>query len=285
MASLTRIISDDEFGIVLLRKSGRSRGLSIRVRTRPTREGARVTVSMPVLAPFQAGISYLETKRDWIRRALASQDARTEKAVGEGRDQEPVRDGLRISTLSCRILFRAEAAMKNKALISNGMDNEGEPLRTISFPSSWVDSVGNVTDPAREKWLCEVLADVLRQEAKAYLPARLEMLACRFGFKYARVFIKHNLTNWGSCSSKGNINLNLNLLRLPEHLADYVILHELCHLREPNHGPGFHALLGRILTENFKIAPHPGDSGFEEALSAGEVEHWLRKEISRWRLM
>ena len=57
------------------------------------------------------------------------------------------------------------------------------------------------------------------------------MLACRFGFKYARVFIKHNLTNWGSCSSKGNINLNLNLLRLPEHLADYVILHELCHLR------------------------------------------------------
>ena len=147
---MTRIISDDEFGIVLLRKSGRSRGLSIRVRTRPTREGARVTVSMPVLAPFQAGISYLETKRDWIRRALASQDARTEKAVGEGRAQEPVRDGLRISTLSCRILFRAEAALKNKALISNGMDNEGEPLRTISFPSSWVDSVGNVTDPARE---------------------------------------------------------------------------------------------------------------------------------------
>ena len=167
MASLTRIISDDEFGIVLLRKSGRSRGLSIRVRTRATREGARVTVSMPALAPFQAGTGYLESKRDWIRRALASQDARTEKAVCEGRAQEPVRDGLAISTLSCRILFRAEAALKNKALISNGVDNEGEPLRTISFPSSWVDSGGNVTDPAREKWLGGVLADVLRQEAKA----------------------------------------------------------------------------------------------------------------------
>ena len=69
MASLTRIISDDEFGIVLLRKSGRSRGLSIRVRTRATREGARVTVSIPVPAPFQAGLSYLESKRDWIRRS------------------------------------------------------------------------------------------------------------------------------------------------------------------------------------------------------------------------
>ena len=58
MASLTRIISDDEFGIVLLRKSGRSRGLSIRVRTRSTREGARVTVSMPVsLVPLRLILS------------------------------------------------------------------------------------------------------------------------------------------------------------------------------------------------------------------------------------
>ena len=135
MASLTRIISDDEFGIVLLRKR-RSRGLSIRVRTRATREGARVTVSIPVPAPFQAGLSYLESKRDWIRRALASQDARTEKAVCEGRAQEPVRDGLAISTLSCRILFRADASLKNKALISNEMDSPAEPF--LSLPPGWI---------------------------------------------------------------------------------------------------------------------------------------------------
>lgn len=285
MASLTRILTDDEFGIVLLRKSGRSRRLGIRVRTRATREGARVTVSIPAPAPFQAGVSYLESKRDWIRRALASQNIRNEKAAGEGRAPEPVRDGLSLRTLSCRILFRTDHFLENKAKITNGIDEDGNMLRTIIFPSAWADDEGNVRDPALEKWLSDVLVDVLRQEAKAYLPARLEMLARRFGFKYAKVFIKHNLTNWGSCSSKGNINLNLNLLRLPEHLADYVILHELCHLREPNHGPGFHALLVRILTEHFKIAPHPDDSGFEEALSAGEVEHWLRKEIARWRLL
>ena len=51
------------------------------------------------------------------------------------------------------------------------------------------------------------------------------------------------MSNWGSCSELGNINLNLNLMRLPEHLRDYVMLHELCHLRHLDHGPEFHALL------------------------------------------
>lgn len=83
----------------------------------------------------------------------------------------------------------------------------------------------------------------LREEAKAFLPGRLRELAGRHGFEFNQVRIKHNVSNWGSCSSKGNINLNLNLMRLPEHLRDYVMLHELCHLRQMNHGPEFHALL------------------------------------------
>lgn len=83
----------------------------------------------------------------------------------------------------------------------------------------------------------------LRSEAKICLPPRLRELADAHGFEFNQVRIKHNVSNWGSCSSKGNINLNLNLMRLPEHLRDYVMLHELCHLRQMNHGPEFHALL------------------------------------------
>ena len=83
----------------------------------------------------------------------------------------------------------------------------------------------------------------LRKEAKRILPARLSELAKKYSFEYNQVRIKHNLSNWGSCSRKGNINLNLNLMRVPDDLRDYVILHELCHLRHPNHGPDFHALL------------------------------------------
>ena len=90
----------------------------------------------------------------------------------------------------------------------------------------------------------------LRAEAKQVLPARLRELADRYGFQYNSVRIKHTVSNWGSCSSKGNINLNLNLMRLPEDLRDYIMLHELCHLRYLNHGPEFHALLESLCPEH-----------------------------------
>ena len=90
----------------------------------------------------------------------------------------------------------------------------------------------------------------LRRRAKAELPVRLAELASRYGFVYNRVAIKHNSTNWGSCSTKGNINLNLNIVRLPKPLQDYILLHELCHLRHHDHGEGFHLLLEHVLTDN-----------------------------------
>lgn len=83
----------------------------------------------------------------------------------------------------------------------------------------------------------------LRKAAKAYLPGRLRELAAANGFTVNQIRIKHNVSNWGSCSVKGNINLNLNLMRLPAELQDYVMLHELCHLRHMNHGTEFHTLL------------------------------------------
>jgi predicted metal-dependent hydrolase len=86
----------------------------------------------------------------------------------------------------------------------------------------------------------------LRRQAKAYLPGRLAELAAQHGFSYNQVRIKHNVSNWGSCSVKKNINLNLNLMRLPAELRDYVMLHELCHLKYMNHGKEFHALMESI---------------------------------------
>lgn len=90
----------------------------------------------------------------------------------------------------------------------------------------------------------------LRRRAKAELPPRLAELASRYGFTYNRVAIKHNATNWGSCSMKNNINLNINIVRLPAVLQDYILLHELCHLRHHDHGDAFHLLLEHFLTDN-----------------------------------
>lgn len=90
------------------------------------------------------------------------------------------------------------------------------------------------------------IIEILRKEAKEYLPKRLDLWAEKYGFKYKKVFIKNLKSRWGSCSSQNNINLNVHLMRLPEHLSDFIILHELCHTIHKNHGKDFHGLLERL---------------------------------------
>ena len=94
----------------------------------------------------------------------------------------------------------------------------------------------------------------LRAQAKEALPPRLAQLAAQHGFTYNKVFLKNNVSNWGSCSSKGNINLNLRLVDLPQELQDYVMLHELCHLKYLNHGKEFHALLESVCPGHRELA-------------------------------
>ena len=148
-----KIIIDPQIGPVTLRKSVRSRGLSIRVH--PIKG---VSVTMPFFMPYAAAQAFFLIKRDWIIETIARQK---------------------------------------------------EKSRDVVLPSP-----------------TEIVA--LRRKAKAELPSRLADLAARYGFTYNKVTIKHNATNWGSCSSKGNINLNLNIVRLPRILQDYVLLHESC---------------------------------------------------------
>jgi predicted metal-dependent hydrolase len=99
----------------------------------------------------------------------------------------------------------------------------------------------------------------MRRQAKAELPVRLAELAARYGFVYNRVSIKHNATNWGSCSARNNINLNLNIVRLPDILRGYILLHELCHLRHHDHGQAFHLLLEHVCTDNLLRACDAAD--------------------------
>ena len=92
-----------------------------------------------------------------------------------------------------------------------------------------------------------------RQAARRRLVDRLNYLALKHGFEYNRVFIRNQKTRWGSCSGKNNINLNVNLVRLPDELMDYTILHELVHTRVKNHGKRFWAQLERLLGDARKL--------------------------------
>ncbi len=87
------------------------------------------------------------------------------------------------------------------------------------------------------------VVDWYRSQAKAYLPQRTRQLAEEHGFAFGQLRIKHQKTRWGSCSAQGNLNLNLRLMMAPDAVSDYVILHELCHLRELNHSAAFWRLV------------------------------------------
>lgn len=88
-----------------------------------------------------------------------------------------------------------------------------------------------------------------RNEARRILVKRLDELAKAYGFKYNRVFIRSQKTRWGSCSLKNNINLNVKLVRLPERLTDYVIIHELVHTRIKSHNKKFYVELEKIVND------------------------------------
>ena len=102
------------------------------------------------------------------------------------------------------------------------------------------------SDEKLQAWLRKVIEEALRRNAKIILPPRLYMLSMQHNLPYKSVKINSSSGRWGSCSAQGNINLSYYLVLLPKHLIDYVLLHELAHTREMNHGERFWDLLDRM---------------------------------------
>ena len=94
-----------------------------------------------------------------------------------------------------------------------------------------------------QKALKRIVLKFLRMEADRVLPERLEYWSKRCGLDYRSVKVDTAKSRWGCCSSQRDIKLSYYLMLLPERLVDYVLVHELCHTREMNHGPRFKALL------------------------------------------
>lgn len=127
-------------------------------------------------------------------------------------------------------------------------------LKVIEAEKEWVKLsrgllhvwTANKDDTARVK---QLLDDWYKRQAIRVFQERLD--ACyprvkRLGIPYPPLVIRSMKSRWGSCSPAGKVTLNLKLIQVPTECIDYVILHELCHLQEHNHGRGYYALLGQV---------------------------------------
>lgn len=92
-----------------------------------------------------------------------------------------------------------------------------------------------------------------KEAARDLVRERVEHWNTTYRFKYGRIAIKDTKSLWGSCSRRGNLNFSYKLLFLPQELIDYVIVHELCHLREHNHGLQFWALVRQTQPEHLRL--------------------------------
>ena len=86
-----------------------------------------------------------------------------------------------------------------------------------------------------------------RKYAEGFVRLRVRELSERYGFEYNKVVIRNQTTRWGSCSRKKNLSFNYKIIFLSPELQDYLILHELCHLKELNHSKRFWALMGQLI--------------------------------------
>ncbi|MEM1270455.1 MAG: SprT family zinc-dependent metalloprotease [Bacteroidota bacterium] len=195
-------------------RSKRARRISITVRPY---QGVRVTV--PARGSMAEAKRFVAQKQAWIERAVAKVRAREQRVVYGPETPAPTR--------SHRLAFVQSNVDAPSVRVSAGTIRIQVPA-SLRIESEPVQSV-----------IRDGIVRALRIEAKAYLPDRVAQLARRHGFSFKSVAIKNARTRWGSCSAQNRINLNLHLMRLPDELVDYVILHELVHTVHKHHQPAF----------------------------------------------
>lgn len=185
-----------------------------------------VRVTLPTWVPYQAGIAFARSKKDWIK-----QHQRPSKLFAQGE----------LIGKAHRLLFVPVATNVTRSRVT------GTEIR-ISYPSQQAISTPEVQESAEK-----AARRALKQQAEALLYQRLEDLARVHGFSYKSVSVKRLKSRWGSCGPQADITLNIFLMQLPWQLIDYVLLHELVHTKIHNHGPDFWKLFERCLPEAKKL--------------------------------
>jgi len=220
------IIQDPEFGKITIRRSARATHVKLRVAPDGT-----LHASMPIYAPVFLLKSLLRNSRDQLR-----------KMMDQAKPEYSYTNGMQIGKSHTLVIQPTSGQMFS-------VTRHGQQI-LVKMPVA--ESIDN---PNIARKIRDCIISALKIEAKSYLPKRLSYLANKYDFKYTRVRFSHASGRWGSCSSTGTVSLNIALMKLPFELIDYIIIHELAHTRQMNHGRDFWALVA-IGDPNYKAHRH-----------------------------
>jgi hypothetical protein len=114
-------------------------------------------------------------------------------------------------------------------------------IKFVQAKKSWLKKhLARTRDYEKQKQVfSDAFLSIDKVKARRQIISRLHQLAGRYGFTFSKVSVRNQKTRWGSCSARGNISLNIKLVALPQELSDYVLLHELVHMRVHNHSRRF----------------------------------------------
>jgi predicted metal-dependent hydrolase len=198
-----------------LKQSQRTRGIRLEIRSE-----TGLTVVVPRKYSQQQVLDMLRQKAGWILKHLS-----TGKTVQMPLFTQETGQGDRLFFMGRPIVIAVNPGKSasssavlhgNKLLVSSGARNSAMPK-------------------ILEKWYRQQAASVFKQKADSFMET--------MGFRYNTIFIRGQKTRWGSCSPAGNLTLNWKLLIAPEDIIDYVVIHELAHLKHMNHSRQFWALV------------------------------------------
>ena len=209
-------------GTVRFVKSKRAKNIGISLKAFG---GVKVTV--PYLVSYKSAEKVLLSKKNWINKHLPKIQSQ-EKSFTIFDENTKFKTNL------------------HQVFVKKGEQNNYSVKRTKTEITAIYPENGDVSHPEFQKIIRKEIENSWRMEAKSTLPERTKIFANQFNFNYQVVSIRNTKTKWGSCSHDNKINYTLHLMRLPIHLQDYVILHELCHTIEKNHQKPFWDLMAKV---------------------------------------
>ena len=223
---LKQILIDDIK--INFKKSNRAKNISIRIKSK---DG--VTVIIPRLSSIKTAEKFVHQKLNWIKKHYEKiQKSLASNTVFDTNTNYSTKFHLVKITLSSN-------------MFSFNMTNE---VVNINFTLKTMLHSEEVQNKIQT-----LIIDVYRYEAKKYLPKQTQLLANRTNLKFQNISVRNTKTRWGSCSYNNNISLSLHLMRLPNHLIDYVIFHGLAHTLVKNHSHEFWNTLESLCPDSKKL--------------------------------